>query len=292
MAQGSSRRFGWQGWLGLALLLISEFLMFRRVPFFAVFFTPLAWTGYILVLDAWLQKRKGFSYIGSRPGLFAAFAVYSIVVWLLFEAYNLIMRNWIYVGLPENMLVRVIGFAWAFATIGPGMLFTSDLLDSYGIFDRVRVRRFAISSRTLVAWYVVGLAFVVGPILFPPGISRYLIAFIWVGYVFAIDPVLGLAGGRSLFVRLREGDVSKLLSLFLAGLICGLLWEFWNYWAATKWVYNVPFLQHPKLFEMPLVGFLGFLPFAVEYYAFWQLFLFLTKQRDFGELATESGEQG
>ena len=55
--------------------------------------------------------------------------------------------------------------------------------------------------------------------------------------------------------------------LFLAGLICGVLWEFWNYWASTKWEYDVPYLGHIKLFEMPVLGFLGFMPFAVESYA-------------------------
>ena len=52
-----------------------------------------------------------------------------------------------------------------------------------------------------------------------------------------------------------------------AGGACGLLWEFWNYWAATKWTYTVPYLGGVKLFEMPVLGFLGFPPFAVECWA-------------------------
>ena len=55
--------------------------------------------------------------------------------------------------------------------------------------------------------------------------------------------------------------------MFLAGLVCGLLWEFWNFWATSKWHYNVPYLGHVKIFEMPILGFLGFMPFAVESYA-------------------------
>ncbi len=268
-------RFGWYGWVGVLLLLVSEVLMLRRVWFFSVYFTPLAWTAYIMILDAWLRARRGYSWIGRYPGRFLTMLVYSVAVWLLFEAYNLIMRNWYYVGLPDSLGLRLLGYGWAFATIFPGILFTSELLDSYGLFARWRVRPHVISRRTLVAWFVVGAAFVIGPVLTPPHIARFLIAFVWVGYVFLLDPVLGLAGGESLFVRLRSGDASKLVSLFASGLICGLLWEFWNYWAQTKWIYAVPFLQNPKLFEMPLVGFLGFLPFAVEVYAFWNLLAFL-----------------
>ena len=46
--------------------------------------------------------------------------------------------------------------------------------------------------------------------------------------------------------------------------MCGLLWECWNYWARTKWVYTVPVPPDIKIFEMPLAGYLGFPVFAVE----------------------------
>jgi hypothetical protein len=51
-----------------------------------------------------------------------------------------------------------------------------------------------------------------------------------------------------------------------AGMICGLLWEFWNFWTKSKWIYTVPFVGDIKLFEMPILGFLGFAPFALECY--------------------------
>jgi len=52
---------------------------------------------------------------------------------------------------------------------------------------------------------------------------------------------------------------------------CGVLWEFWNYWSGAKWIYAIPFFNYWKVFEMPLVGYLGFMPFALECYLFWQL---------------------
>ena len=57
-----------------------------------------------------------------------------------------------------------------------------------------------------------------------------------------------------------------MIKLITAGLICGILWEFWNFWALTKWIYTVPFFEDLKLFEMPLAGFFGFPPFTVECY--------------------------
>jgi hypothetical protein len=56
-------------------------------------------------------------------------------------------------------------------------------------------------------------------------------------------------------------------------LVCGLLWELWNFWAQAKWIYTVPFFEGGKLFEMPLLGFLGFPPFAVSAYAMYRMLL-------------------
>ena len=51
-----------------------------------------------------------------------------------------------------------------------------------------------------------------------------------------------------------------------------MLWEFWNYGSGAKWIYNIPFFNQWKVFEMPLPGFLGFMPFALECYLLWELF--------------------
>ena len=67
---------------------------------------------------------------------------------------------------------------------------------------------------------------------------------------------------------LQEGRMEQLVSTILSGLICGFLWEFWNYWSLTKWVYAVPFFEKGKIFEMPLAGYAGFLVFGLGTIAF------------------------
>jgi hypothetical protein len=57
------------------------------------------------------------------------------------------------------------------------------------------------------------------------------------------------------------------VALLTSGALCGVLWEFWNYWALTRWTYSVPYVSHLKVFEMPALGYLGFPPFALECYA-------------------------
>jgi hypothetical protein len=46
--------------------------------------------------------------------------------------------------------------------------------------------------------------------------------------------------------------------------VCGFFWEAWNFYSYPKWVYHVPFVSWLKLFEMPLLGYGGYLPFALE----------------------------
>ena len=67
---------------------------------------------------------------------------------------------------------------------------------------------------------------------------------------------------------LQEGRMEQFVSTILSGLICGFLWEFWNYWSLTKWVYSVPFFERGKVFEMPLAGYVGFLIFSLGTIAF------------------------
>jgi hypothetical protein len=79
-----------------------------------------------------------------------------------------------------------------------------------------------------------------------------------------------------LSVRLfLTGRWEKVFRLFTAGLICGILWEFWNSLAVSHWVYNIPYFSFGRIFEMPILGYLGFLPFAGECYLMYE-FVVLT----------------
>jgi hypothetical protein len=97
-------------------------------------------------------------------------------------------------------------------------------------------------------------------------IPKYFFPLVWVGFIFLLEPIIYPFEGISLLRDLEKGKPQKIYLLLIAGLICGLLWEFWNFWAYSKWVYTVPFFDEMKGFEMPVLGFLGFPPFAVQAY--------------------------
>jgi hypothetical protein len=253
--------------LGGALILIAEISVLAGWIPLSLWTTPICWWGYLLVLDALLEKRTGRSPFFVRPGRLAGRTVQSILFWLIFEAYNLRLRNWEYVGLPADPMARWCGYLASFATILPGIFLTTSMLRSFGVFERKRCRPLRIGPRGLFFTSLVGIACLAVPLLVPSELGRYLFAPVWVGVILLLEPINFRLGSPSLLRDLGGGEPGRLLRLLLAGYLCGLLWEFWNYWAAAKWIYHVPFLPQVRIFEMPVLGFLGFGPFALEYYA-------------------------
>ncbi len=267
-----TRPFPAYGWAGLLALACAEWLMFRGVAPVSAYFTPIAWTAYILVVDAALFAMRGRSFLRGAPLELGRMALLSIPSWLIFEAYNLRLVNWTYIGLPDNFAARWFGYAWAFATITPGILLTAELVESFGWFSRPR-RPLRFSPRAERALVFAGASLLVIPLVLPRWIASYLFGFVWVGFILLLDPLLKKRGAPSLLGDLAQGQIARFASLLVSGWVCGWLWEFWNFWAAAKWRYIFPILQDWKIFEMPAAGYLGFLPFAVECFV---LYVFVT----------------
>jgi hypothetical protein len=285
----STRRFPLHGLLGLAILAVGEIGIFAPIAALSRWATPICWWGYILFADALLKRVAGWSMLYDRRREFVlAWVPLSIVFWVVFELFNLHLANWRYVGLSECMPERLAGYAVAFASILPGMFLTAEILIALGVFRSFRVRRVELSGGVLALLGLVGLMLLIVPLLFPTGTARYLFALVWIGFFFFLEPINLASGVDSVLGELEEGRLEGFLAYMSAGFVCGLLWEFWNYWAATKWQYvwdggasGVPFTQDLRYFEMPLVGFLGFGPFALEYRAMYQFCrIFLRRETD------------
>ena len=250
------------GWVAFMVLIVAEVLMFRRVEPVPTYFTPIAWTAYILLTDAAVLAVSGRSRLHNASGEFVETALLSIPLLLIFEAYNLRLANWTYVGVPLGHVEILFGYAWAFATITPGIFETADLIESFGWFKPSRPLRFPAAAE--IGFMVFGALCLVSPLVIPKHIAAYLFGLVWVGFVFLLDPINQRLGLPSILGNFAVGRTSRFWSLMLSGWVCGCLWEFWNYWASAKWHYIFPIMQGSKIFEMPAVGYLGFLPFALD----------------------------
>lgn len=259
-------RFPLYGWIGLFIMTASEILMLAKIEPFWSWHTPIAWTGYILFTDAFVRSRRGDSLLSAYPLEAAFLGAAGIPLWVIFEAYNTYaLHNWYYIGLPEDLALRYFGFGWAFATISIAIFETAECV---GILRGARREDEAAPTPPVIPLGVrgtisvaLGAFMLLLPIVHP---SDWLAAPVWLGFIFLLDPLNAASGAESIRGDLREGHRGRLKNLLASGFICGLLWEFWNYWAGSKWIYTVPVPPHVKIFEMPVAGFFGFPPFAVE----------------------------
>jgi hypothetical protein len=269
-------RLRWYGWLGLGVIGVSEILLFAGQPFVSRWFTPIVWTGYILLADALALRLRGHALIHDRPREALMLVWISVGCWLLFEAYNVRLKNWYYVNVPDNPIERNLAYLWSFATILPGMFETADVLEGLGFLGNLRVEPCTPSPTLLAAVFLVGLASVTIPALLPVRIARYTFGFVWIGFILLLEPINLRLGAESPLANWIDGDPLPALRLLAAGMICGLLWEFWNYWASSGWRYSLPWPLDFGLryFRMPALGLLGFPPFAWES---WAMFQFLKR---------------
>jgi hypothetical protein len=266
------RNFPFHGVVGIVIIAAAEFVLFKNNRVVKMYFTPIAWTGYILFIDALIARIEGSSPLSSRRIEFFISLPLSIICWYVFEGVNLLLKNWEYINLPQNTAARWLGYVWSYATIFPAIFITAELLNSFLNTRLSNLKPINLSVRTEKIFFLSGLVLFVIPLVFP---SPYLCPLPWVSVLLLLEGINHHLGIGSFSEMFRHGDYSLFVSLIISGGICGLLWEFWNFWALTKWQYHVPYLPEVKLFEMPVLGFLGFLPFALECYLMYRFTRFL-----------------
>lgn len=259
---------------------------FALARFVAINMTPLVWPAYLLFVDGLLclpalnqnsTIKHRNSPIRLRPHHFALLCLASVSIWCLFDWINFyhIGRAWNYIGVPGDMsllsrLDRYWGYLLAFAAIVPGMLLSGQVFLNLRLFDWARSPGWRMPRWAKWVALLAGAAMFLWPFLERNPIANLTL---WTSLVFLLDPINQKLGRPSMFRDWQNGWYGRTLAAFAGGLTCGLLWEFWNYWALAKWTYHLDFLgplEHYKYFEMPLPGLLGFLPFGLECWVMWQ----------------------
>ena len=246
----------------------------------AVNMTALVWVGYLFLLEGILAV-KGKSPVRKRPHHFVLCCLASVFIWGVFDMinFNLDMRAWIYIGMPGtpgtpgDFFDRACGYLLAFGTIVPGMLLSGQVLVEFKVFNWAQTKRggFRMPHWGLWGSLIIGAAMVAWVVMARMPVTNFVL---WTSLSLLLDPINYWLGRPSMFRDWERGWFGRTLAACAGGLICGFLWEFWNYWALTKWTYHLPFLgftEKYKYFEMPVVGLLGFIPFGVECWVMWQM---------------------
>ncbi len=267
-------------WFGLAILIGGQVLLAAGNSLVATWLTPIMWTGLILFVDGIVYRLRGRSWLMTRRREFPLLVLASVAVWLIFEAYNLHLMNWRYEGLPTNTLARDIGYFWSFATIIPGVFEIVDLV--LALIERLRNQEeeshSGVRTGPAWAWWLAGVAMVTIPPALPASTAAYLFGAVWIGFFLLLDPINEKLGLPSIRRQWRMGSRRWTWALLLGGLICGLIWEAWNQQSVAAggayWVYLIPDELRPfglTYGQMPVLGLLGFPPFALELFAFYTI---------------------
>lgn len=261
------RGFAWHGWLGLGLIslfwMLNWGLKGARTQWT---FFPL-WLGYCLTVDALVLMRRGTSLLTRSWRKYISLFLISAPVWWIFEALNLRLQNWHYEG--SELFSRVAFWLWAslnFTTVIPAVFGSAELVSTTRFIQRMgKGLVIRPDYRTTILFFTAGLGMFLLMLRWP----RWFFPFMWVSLYCMLEPLNIWLGNRSLAQWTRFGDWRPVFSMWFGVLLTAFFWEMWNYFSFPKWVYHIPWGDCCHIFEMPLLGYAGYLPFALELFAFY-----------------------
>jgi len=277
------------GWAGLVLIAAFWFLNWSLTGLRTLWgFFPL-WLGYCLFVDALVCIRKGDSLLTRNAYAYAGLFAVSAPAWWLFELLNRRLQNWLYLGVDGiSDLAYVLFSSLSFSTVIPAVFGTAELAGTFRWIGRFRNGpRLAPTPTVLKRFLAVGVASLLALLLWP----RYFFPLVWLAVYLILEPFNGRFGYRSLLADTASGDWRGVFSLWTGCLICGFFWEMWNILSYPKWIYHVPFVDFCRIFEMPVLGYGGYIPFSLELFALYHLITGLAtrgRPQDYVELTPDA----
>jgi len=263
--ENTQTKFPFHGWLGLILAGLFWFLNWTLSgPRTQWGFFPM-WLGYCLSVDALVYWRTGTSLLKRDWRKYIGLFLISAPVWWLFEALNLRTQNWEYIGAGQfTNLQFAMWTTLSFTTVIPAVFGSAELMASFDFVKRlprgplIRPDKLTTISFFIAGWLMLALMLVWPQIFFP---------FIWLSPYFILEPLNVWMKNRSLADSTRRRDWRPVIALWLGVLLTAFFWEMWNFHSYPKWIYHVPWGGGFHIFEMPALGYGGYLPFSLELYA-------------------------
>lgn len=259
------------GWIGFILVCLFWLLNWTLPgPRTHWGFFPL-WLGYCLTIDGLAFRRTGTSLLKRSPSNYIGLFLISAPVWWLFEALNLRTQNWIYFGAEQfTQMEYAFWTTLSFTTVIPAVFGSAELMASFDFVKRIKrgpvigTDKWTTTGFFILGWVMLALL-LTWPLIFFP--------FMWISVYFILEPVNIWLGHRSLPDWTRKGDWRPVISLWLGVLMTAFFWEMWNYLSHPRWLYQVAWGNWLHIFEMPLLGYGGYLPFALELYAIYHFIM-------------------
>ncbi len=266
------------GYGALLMLLVSWYFNWTLEGLRTHFlFFPL-WLGYCLLVDALVKRIKGNSLMSRNWKKYITLFLMSVPVWWLFELINLRTQNWEYLGREYFSDLEYFLFAsLSFSTVIPAVFGTAELVSTFpGMKEKIDGPRIPADKKGLHVLFLIGWCTFFLMVLWP----EYFYLFVWVSIFFLFDVSNQWLGYRSLVAYSDRRNWRPMISLAMGCLVCGFFWEMWNFYAYPKWIYHIPGVDFFHIFEMPLLGYLGYIPFSFELFAFYHFVSRTSRQKE------------
>ena len=253
------------GWLGLGMVILFWVVNWSFTGARTQWgFFPL-WLGYCLAMDGMVYRRTGTSLLTRSPRKYVGLFLVSAPVWWIFELLNVRTQNWTYIGAEIfSPLEYAFWTTLSFTTVIPAVFGSAEFFASFDFVKRLR--RGPVIGRdrkTTAIFFTLGWIMLAMMLIWP----RTFFLFIWLSLYFILEPINIWLGNRSLADWTENGDWRPVIALWLGVLLTAFFWEMWNYYSYPKWIYHVAWGDWLHVFEMPLLGYGGYLPFALELHA-------------------------
>ena len=191
--KNQSRAPFYAGLIALPIFVLTHILLLLRVDFILTWFYPIIWWAYIFILDSIIYYRTRHSLIWDGGRRFWLMAGWSVVIWLVFEAFNLRLENWWYHDIIAERWLRWLGFIISFATVVPLLAQTERLFDSLRFFETARTPRLIVTPKRLHYSQIIGAGMLLISLVAP----RYAFPLVWGGFVFLLEPINYRSGAPS-----------------------------------------------------------------------------------------------
>jgi hypothetical protein len=248
---------------GLPLIAVSWFLAWTHTSPIAVYYFPPLWLGYILLTNGLCELVFRDSLIRRMRWNFLLLFVFSIPLWWFFEYLNAIVQNWYYVFPDEwspttQIVLKTVSFSTVIPAVYSSSFFIHQLLKNRLPYwsPQMVLNRAAVFSLGVLAFV---LMFLYPKIFFP---------LVWIAPLLVLEALNDRLGFASLLREIREGKWSLVLPFALGTLLTGFFWEMWNFYAFPKWFYTIPLFDFTRVFEMPILGYGGYIPFGLFVFTF------------------------
>jgi len=272
---------------GILLSAFFTLLLFGKFsqPTFLVQFGFIpAFIGYFFILDGILCRRtRGISMLSKQRGILLPMAISSAIGWGFFAYLNFFVNsNWCY---PFGNEMSQLSF-YIYAFIG-GMTLSPLVFVTYYIFQTIplfknRYRKglqIVLTRPMQIGVLIANICAMFAVSYFP----NELFVMLWIGPTLIFATILDMLGIWTPFQSIaKRGDWNSLAIFALACFLQGFLWEGTNFLSASHtplhsyvpgfWIYSIPYVDIAHVFEMPILGFFGYMPYGIFCLVFWICF--------------------